>query len=337
MSRLGTLLEYLRPFHTIYGGRAGYLIQVLLATALLWLLFYTLTNQPDLPASVARLAARIHHRDLWLLAWPVALALPNWMLEALKWQALLPGIGFKTALRGVLVGASLSVVTPQRIGEYGGRLLALPKDRFWDGVNAKIAGNAAQILVLLGFGAPAAWILGARMLIIPKGAAYAGVGIHLLLFPAVIFLFLHPVKWKNVFRYERWPTEWVQRLEPIKALFRYPKRALLVVLGFALLRYFVYAGQYLLLLKILDVRPSITDALLGIAALFFWQTVLPLTPVAGLAVRANLAVWVWGYFGAPPVDALAASLLLWIINLFLPALTGVACLFHIRFAGKTNA
>jgi hypothetical protein len=314
-----------------------YLIQALLAALLLWLLFQTLASQPDLTTSAGRLAARMQQRSAWLLCWPVALAIPNWGLETLKWCALLPDIGFKTALRGVLAGASLSLVTPQRIGEYGGRLLVLPKQRLWDGLNAKIAGNAAQLLVLIGAGAPAAWMLGTRMQAIPASAAHIGVAVHILLFPAVVYLYLHPTQWATRFRADRWPTWMTKRLKPLQALFRYPTAALLQVLGYALLRYIVYTAQYMLLLQVMGIKPSATDAVLGIAALFFWQTVLPLTPIAGFAVRANLAVWVWGYFGASAVDALAASLLLWIINLFLPALTGVAILFNIRFADKTNA
>lgn len=314
-----------------------YLIQALLAALLLWLLFQTLANQPDLTASVERLAERIQQRQAWMLCWPVALAAPNWALETIKWCTLLPGIGFKTALRGVLAGTSLSLITPQRIGEYGGRLLVLPKQRLWDGLNAKIAGNAAQLLVLIGAGAPAAWIMGTRMQAIPSGVAHAGVAIHILLFPAIVYLYLHPAKWAAWIRPERWPAWIIKRLEPLKTLFWHPTEALSRVLGYALLRYIVYTAQYVLLLQIMDIRPSATDAVLGIAALFFWQTVLPLTPIVGLAVRANLAVWVWGHFGASAVDALAASLLLWIINLFLPALTGVAILFNVRFADKTNA
>ena len=54
----------------------------------------------------------------------------NWLLEALKWQFLIKKIekiSLITALRAVFSGITVSVFTPNRVGEYGVRVFCLEK------------------------------------------------------------------------------------------------------------------------------------------------------------------------------------------------------------------
>src|SRR4051812_2206215 len=57
-----------------------------------------------------------------------ALMLLNWSLEALKWEIIvnqLQTIGFLKSLRAIFAGISVSIFTPNRIGEFGGRIFFL--------------------------------------------------------------------------------------------------------------------------------------------------------------------------------------------------------------------
>jgi hypothetical protein len=57
---------------------------------------------------------------------------------------------------------------------------------------------------------------------------------------------------------------------------------------------------------------------------------VPLPAVAGLLVRGSLAVFVWSHFGANDLSSLAATFVLWIINLILPALIGTFSLASVN-------
>ena len=59
----------------------------------------------------------------WLV---IVLVFVNWGFEAKKWKLLITPIqkmSFFTAFKSVLTGVTLSLNTPNRIGEYGGRIL----------------------------------------------------------------------------------------------------------------------------------------------------------------------------------------------------------------------
>ena len=76
----------------------------------------------------------------------------NWGLETEKWRRLLRPelvLSFRRARAGIFTGISVSLFTPNRIGEYGGRLLLIPAAKSWLGLAATLIGNMAQWVVLL--------------------------------------------------------------------------------------------------------------------------------------------------------------------------------------------
>lgn len=75
---------------------------------------------------------RIKHDDLifYLLVVVILLVPANWSLEALKWKyaiSKLENISFWKAIKGVLTGLTVSTVSPNRVGEFFGRLFYLEK------------------------------------------------------------------------------------------------------------------------------------------------------------------------------------------------------------------
>ena len=104
--------------------------------------------------------ANLLHQGLSLRAWVYIgaawlLVAVNWSLEAAKWQTLLRHLvpqSIGTALYSVLRGVALALFTPNRIGEYGGRLWDLPADARWEGLLALLVSNMLQLSVNLLFG-----------------------------------------------------------------------------------------------------------------------------------------------------------------------------------------
>jgi len=80
----------------------------------------------------------------------------NWGLEALKWQYLtkeIEPISFSTAFKAVLSGLSISIFTPNRVGEFAGKVFYLKTTEKVKATVASFIGSSLQLLVtvLAGF------------------------------------------------------------------------------------------------------------------------------------------------------------------------------------------
>ena len=79
----------------------------------------------------------------------------NWFLEAVKWKFLIKKIekvSMLTAFRAVFSGITVSVFTPNRVGEYGGRVFCLEKADRIQAVLITVLGSMAQLLTTIFFG-----------------------------------------------------------------------------------------------------------------------------------------------------------------------------------------
>jgi len=267
--------------------------------------------------------------DGWLLAGAALLLMPvNWLLESCKWRLLMGSlrpISIGTAMRGVAAGIAFSLFTPNRLGEYAGRVLVVDARDNWPAFWSTAVGNFCQLIVLLTIGGlGAAYFSGYYLPVIQKALAYllpvGGVSVLLL-------------AW-GLFRLERWSAwlearpffrRWTGRVRgQLRHLRRFRAPALMGGISLAALRYLVYSTQYALLLRFFGVGVPLDAAYAGIATLFFIQTGLPLPPLLGLLARGELALLIWGVFGANELSVLAATFSLFIINLVGPALLGMA-------------
>ena len=102
-----------------------YIIGPLLCVWLFYSLYQQIKAQPNLHQSIALMKDAPFGSQAWKSWMVIFLALVNWGLEARKWQLLLlpiQKISFFRAYRSVLSGLALSLNTPNRMGEYGGRI-----------------------------------------------------------------------------------------------------------------------------------------------------------------------------------------------------------------------
>ncbi len=260
----------------------------------------------------------------WLFA--AALLMPlNWGFETLKWHGLIrrfSTLTFWQAYQSVMAGVAVSLFTPNRIGEYGGRVLLVEDGNGWRAVGATLMGSISQMVALLSGG-----IIGLALFassyfhwesyllwsVTATGAALA-TGV-LLVYWYIDLLALVAMKFKIS---SRWKP-----LAEILALFQsYEKTELKRALFYSWARYLTYCFQYWLLLRFFGVEIGLTTALPGVATIFFLQTSVPLPPAISLLARGEIALLIWTAFGANEFSVLAATFGLFILNLCLPALLG---------------
>ncbi|MGH2552666.1 MAG: hypothetical protein ACRDEB_03050, partial [Chitinophagaceae bacterium] len=79
----------------------------------------------------------------------------NWAIEAVKWKISVKKIqevSFLKAFRAVLSGVSFSVSTPNRVGEYLGRVLYMNAGNKLKTISITIVGSISQLIITLMMG-----------------------------------------------------------------------------------------------------------------------------------------------------------------------------------------
>jgi hypothetical protein len=88
----------------------------------------------------------------------------------------------------------------------------------------------------------------------------------------------------------------------------------------------VFTLQYVLILKLFGIELSVIDSIICIALNFFLITIIPTYALAEIGIRGTVAVTIFSVYGISSLPVLSAALLIWIINLAIPALIGTLIL-----------
>ena len=85
----------------------------------------------------------------------IILAAGNWFFEILKWQtvtSVVAPISFKTALQQSLSALTVSLATPNRIGDYGAKIMYFPSEKRKQILLLNFFSNAVQMAITCLFG-----------------------------------------------------------------------------------------------------------------------------------------------------------------------------------------
>ena len=132
-----------------------YVVGPLLGAWLFYSLYQQIRDQPHLRDSLVLMKDAPFGKSSWKFWLVILLALVNWGIEARKWQVLLKplqSIRFLRAYRSVLSGLALSLNTPNRMGEYGGRILYVKEGSRLKAISLSIAGSISQLIITLALG-----------------------------------------------------------------------------------------------------------------------------------------------------------------------------------------
>lgn len=312
---------------------ANTLIKIVLTMVLFALLYYEVFYREDAQKLSTILLEQWQTSDRWWIVMTILLLPLNWLLEAIKWKTLLSAfcqIPLFRALNGILAGVSLSLFTPNRIGDYGGRILAVPAQYNWYAVLATMLGSYAQLLIILGGG------LWGIMYFLNHYSdwpivIYSGFWwLAFVLLGIACFFFFNIGLLAKVIKSLRLPKRFNFLLHYLYKVRHFNSEVLSRALLIAAFRYLVYCFQYFCMIKFVGIDISLTAAFSCITAIFFIQSSVPLPPLAGLLARGEAALVLWGHFSDNKMGILAATFGLFIINLVLPALLGLGIIVKIN-------
>jgi len=280
------------------------------------LLYLGLKLEQDLPRWFNR--GEIHWHLSYLI--PAVLLMPlNWLLEGLKWRFVGRRLGAGSGVslvQPVLAGISVSIFTPNRVGEIAGRLLVLPVSMRWPMGLASVLGSYAQLMVTLIAGCLAAGVLGTRVLQMqPLFSIVAFIAAAALAFAYAGSAFL--IRFGASGMISKRLKNWRRMLHQTSP------RLLLQAGGWSVLRYCVFVLQFWWLLKAMGHPVGLFTGAGLIALSFLTSTLVPKFAFSEIGARGSAAVFFLSIAGDMPSEILAASSLLWFINVGTPALIGV--------------
>lgn len=275
------------------------------------------------------------------------LMLLNWSLETIKWKFLIRKIehvSFFKSLVAVLSGITVSIFTPNRIGEYAGRVFVLEQASRWEGVLITMLGSMSQLIVTIIAGSVGFVFFAEKYILVDENPVYYFFGLILIISLLIIVLLLIffnisfltnvinklPGKLKKISRYGR--------------IFSfYKKLELIYVLGLSFSRYIVFVTQFYILLKLFNVPIPYNEAFLLITMIYLVMAAIPTIALTELGIRGSVSLYFIGlYFTSLGImcsydmGIITATTVLWVINLVIPAVTGAIFVFRLKFFRKND-
>ncbi len=315
-----------------------YVIAPLLGAWLFYSLYKQIKAQPDLHLSFALIKEAPFSADAWMFWSVILMVFINWGIEARKWQILIQPVQkmtFITAFKSVLTGVTLSINTPNRIGEYGGRILYVKEGSRIKAISLSIAGSISQLIITLTMGCVGLLFL-LNYKIVPgdhiMGLSYFWVEILLFLTVLVSFfllLFFFRLSWM-IKLIEKIPAmeKYVQYISVLEV---FTPKLLLRLLSLSLFRYITFVLQYILLLQVLNVDILWFEGFPIISVLFLVLAVIPSFAIADLGIRGTFSSALLGLYSANQVGIIGTTFGIWFVNLFIPALLGSVLILSIKF------
>ncbi|MAE07854.1 MAG: hypothetical protein CL661_03735 [Bacteroidetes bacterium] len=274
----------------------------------------------------------------------------NILLESIKWKYLidkLETISLFNSIKGVLAGISVSMIMPNRVGDYLGRVFILKKADRLQAVLSTILGSLAQLLTTLNFGLIALIFYYPEYINIYDGLdIWLYIGFILMVIIVIfvmIFAYLNFSFFSIVIK--QISGKYYTKIEKYSQVFSwYNQKELLNVLALSIIRYVVFSLQFYLLLRFFGINTNYFTSLMLIAVIYILMTIIPTIALTEIGVRGSVSLFVFqhhfeklGLWNSEiAIGVVSASSILWLINLIFPAIVGTIFVFSLRFFRKRN-
>lgn len=302
-----------------------------------YFLYTTVFSAPDTLSTWQSILNRAWTPDKVYLLILTGLLIPlNWGFEAAKWHLLgnrIEKMSFARAYRAVMVGLTLGFITPNRIGDYAGRVLELKSKERLDAIGAIFIGRFCQLVATIQVGSLGLLYFLFRFYAQEYPAITLSAVVVLLVLSVISLLLLYNA---------RAMVAMVAAIKPLKkfvhyvaVMANYTHREITRLLWLSMGRYFVFMLQFVLLLVFFDVQLNVLEYISGVAGTFFLKSVVPsVTLLSDLGVRELSAMYLFGLLGQDRLYVLSASLTLWLLNIAVPSAIGIYFVLKLRFSRK---
>lgn len=188
----------------------------------------------------------------------------NWALELIKWRGLViqvEEISIKKSVNSILAGILLSLLTPNRVGELGGKLIYIQKEKRFAVLYFNSVCSISQLLITIIVGLAAMFFLRDVFAIWVELEDELFLGLIFLIYVLIVSIFFKSNSLVKIFNY----FSKARTKESISI--NTSQRISLILLSLA--RYLVFCIQFFILVKIFESEITIFESTLSIALIFF--------------------------------------------------------------------
>jgi len=251
------------------------------------------------------------------------LSLANWILEILKWQSLVQfvkPISFSKATSQSLSSLTASLMTPNRIGEYGAKAIYYAKSERAKIMLLNFLGNFTQMGVTVffgGFGLLFLWDYLPSFSFPSSTLIWYGIALILLVTGTVLL----KKKWEG----------WYYTLK--NKFLKIPYKIHLRTGIYSIARYLVFSHQFYFFLLFFSVDIEYSTAMPIIFSMYIISSIIPGFVIFDWLVKGSVAIYLFGLFGVNEIIVLSITSLMWILNFAIPSIAGM--IYVLTFDGSS--
>lgn len=301
-------------------------VRIILLVGSFYYLYSEFENR-NAAQQIVLLTEKISDKGLWFFFGAcISLSLLNWFIEAHKWRRILRKdyqMKYSQAYKAILASLAMSVFTPNRLGEYGVRILTVPTALRRKALASLLVCNISQLSSTLVFGFIGVFVLGGiytdRIDIIWR-YTIAIVGIL-----------------ATMYAYLRLPI--ILGLLSQWRMFSYFKRVLRIVkkvgmntlreqLFLSLFRYFVFVSQQSVFFILAGLEITFVQAFFTTSLFHLAMMGIPTIIWLDVIVKGSVALSLFSLYTNQPELILAVVFFMWFLNIALPAIIGSLFVFN---------
>jgi len=318
----------------------GFLLKVGIVAFALFFLYQQLTSKSSVEQfDLDQILVKLQENYI-VVTVVILMMFLNWFIESLKWRFLISKIekvSIKRSIRAIFSGITVSAFTPNRVGEYGGRVFCLEKADRIKGILITVIGSMAQLVITIFFGSIGILLIPNLMpefdAILSQFVFAYPIMLFLLILLNVLLvtLFLNA----SVFSVVLSKIKFLRKFKKYNEVFSfYNSSELLEILLYSVGRYIVFTTQFFILLQVFDVQIGYVDAMILITTMLLVISIIPTIAITEIGIRGSVALFLFGLVSVNAIGILSATFVMWVINLLLPALIGTIFIFSLKFFRK---
>jgi hypothetical protein len=303
----------------------NYILGPMLFVLVVYSLYNQISQQQDLLIRWQQIKLSWKNPIFWLV---FLLMFLNWGLESLKWKLLLKpleNIRFVKAFKSVFAGCSITMITPNRTGEFGGRILFVEAENRIKAISTNILGSISQMLITSIIGCVGLICLiyflnlDSKLMLLPW--IFNDVNIYLSLGVTIILaMFYFKTHFFIVFISK---FKFLHKIvQHVKVIEQFSKYELLIILFCSFLRYLVFILQYILIMHVMHVEMESSIAFWLVGVFYLMMAIIPTIGFTELPIRSALGISIFGILSTNILGIQVACFSIWIINLVIPATIG---------------
>jgi len=257
----------------------------------------------------------------WVLLFLLVMTGLNWLVEILKWQRLAVMVqptSFVQAMKQSLSSLTVSLITPNRIGEYGAKALYFRRKDRSRVILLNFISNFSQMSTTILFGVLGFWWvyesfpgLNLKEINVMKIGLFAlTIGIGLVIIGKL---------WRGFY------SKLIRDLQTVR------NRTLLNVFVLSLLKYLVFSHQFYFLLVLFGVDLGYLECMSLLSLSYLISSLIPGFVIFDWLVKGSVAVAVFGRFGVDEILVLSITSVMWLLNFGLPSLVGTLYVMAFKF------